>query len=272
MLRGHGSTRTSGAGRLRGRGRRSRLAISRGGAAKRYAYQRPERRRRRLRPRARRGSCYWPWPTVTVAMAGRRSRRCTRGSRRRPPGPGPSGFARRALGARRREDRRPHPRRDPCPRRERRKPRHAHDAPASPSRAPPRTWWCLGLGGRQPRLPQPRRRRRRSSAAPIEGKLLFLGAPMRESDELGLRIGHEPLTGVRGLALSRATGLSERGIGVADPAASRPGRALQPAADTHPAELRPARDRPGAGGNHALASHRSHDAGDNIACAVWLRP
>ncbi len=102
---------------------------------------------------------------------------------------------------------------------------------------------------------------------PSEGKLLFLGAPMRESNELGLRLGREPLAGVRGLVLS-SDGLSERGIGVADPA-----RAVCEALATaggHAPPLVPL-ETARALVEIALAAHRRHDAGDNIACAVWLR-
>ena len=103
---------------------------------------------------------------------------------------------------------------------------------------------------------------------PNTGKLLFLGTPMHEADELGLRVGREPLNGVRGLALS-SDGLSERGIGVADP----PGavrEAMATGAGYAPG-LRPL-ETARALVETALAAHRSQDAGDNIACAIWLRP
>jgi len=102
---------------------------------------------------------------------------------------------------------------------------------------------------------------------PNTGKLLFLGAPSREADELGLRLGHEPLIGVRGLALA-SDGLSERGIGVADPAAAVTDAVTRGA--VHPLELRPL-ETARALTETSLDSHRKQDAGDNIACAVWLR-
>jgi serine/threonine protein phosphatase PrpC len=107
-----------------------------------------------------------------------------------------------------------------------------------------------------------------SEFGPNQGKLLFLGAPMRESDELGLRFGHEPLAGVRSLTLA-SDGISERGIGVDDPAgavADALASRCENAAHLRPLETARALTE------IALASHRSHDAGDNIACAVWLRP
>lgn len=107
-----------------------------------------------------------------------------------------------------------------------------------------------------------------SEFGPNPGKMLFLGSPMREADELGLRVGREPLTGVRGLALS-SDGLSERGIGVVDPPHAV-GDAFATGAG-HPPEVRPL-ETARALVEIALASHRSHDAGDNIACAIWLRP
>jgi len=100
------------------------------------------------------------------------------------------------------------------------------------------------------------------------GKLLFLGIPMRESDELGLRFGHEPLAGVRCLTLA-SDGISERGIGVEDPAGAVADALTRGCG--HAAHLRPL-ETARALTEIALASHRSHDAGDNIACAVWLRP
>jgi serine/threonine protein phosphatase PrpC len=107
-----------------------------------------------------------------------------------------------------------------------------------------------------------------SEVGPNPGKLLFLGSPMREADELGLRVGREPLTGVRGLALA-SDGLSERGIGVDDPPRAV-GDALATGA-RHPPGVRPL-ETARALVEIALASHRDHDAGDNIACAIWLRP
>jgi serine/threonine protein phosphatase PrpC len=105
-----------------------------------------------------------------------------------------------------------------------------------------------------------------AECGPQEGKLLFMGAPMREADELGLRCGHEHLPGVRGLALS-SDGLSERGIGVADP----PDAVARAVAEgeRHTPARRPI-ESARALAEIAQESHRSHDAGDNIACAFWL--
>jgi hypothetical protein len=103
---------------------------------------------------------------------------------------------------------------------------------------------------------------------PHSGKNAFLGSPSRESDELGLRSGHEPLVAVQGVALA-SDGLSERGIGVADPPAAVAEAAA--AGTAHAPHLRPL-ETARALAEIAMASHRRQDAGDNIACAVWIRP
>ena len=102
---------------------------------------------------------------------------------------------------------------------------------------------------------------------PHSGKLLFLGAPTREGDDLGLRCGQEALARVRGLALV-SDGISERGIGVADPPAAVT-RAIE-AGMRHPTELRPL-ETARTLAEIAVASHRDQEAGDNVACAFWLR-
>lgn len=100
-----------------------------------------------------------------------------------------------------------------------------------------------------------------------DGAPRFLGSPAREGDELDLRLGHEPLPGMRGLVLV-SDGLSERGIGVADP----PGAVAEAVAlgARHPLHLRPLESARTLV-EIALDSHRRHDAGDNVACAIWLR-
>lgn len=97
-------------------------------------------------------------------------------------------------------------------------------------------------------------------------EMIFLGSPTRTADELGLRCGHAPLAGLRGLVLA-TDGISERGIGVTQPARAV-ADALARGAEHEPG-LRPletARDLT----ETALAAHRRNEAGDNFATAVWL--
>jgi serine/threonine protein phosphatase PrpC len=101
--------------------------------------------------------------------------------------------------------------------------------------------------------------------APAEKSGAFLGDPA-VSEKLGenARLGAFSLVGVRALVLA-SDGLSEEGIGVADPAAAVHAARLGAAAER--AAVRPlafAR----AICEAACASHRAQHSGDNIACAV----
>ncbi len=101
--------------------------------------------------------------------------------------------------------------------------------------------------------------------APASKSGAFLGDP-NVTEKLGehARVGAFGLAGVRALVLA-SDGLSEEGIGVADPAAA-----------VHGAHLATARELPGvrplafarAVCEAALASHRAQHSGDNVACAV----
>lgn len=101
--------------------------------------------------------------------------------------------------------------------------------------------------------------------APAERAGAFLGDPaVTEKLAEYARLGVFPLTGVRALVLT-SDGLSEEGIGLADPAAAVHAARLAVAGE--PPALRPialARALCDA----ACASHRAHHSGDNIACAV----
>jgi serine/threonine protein phosphatase PrpC len=101
--------------------------------------------------------------------------------------------------------------------------------------------------------------------APAEKAGAFLGDPaVTEKLAEYARLGAFPLAGVRALVLA-SDGLSEEGIGVADPAAA-----------VHSARLAAASERPALRAlalarticEAACASHRSQHSGDNIACAV----
>jgi serine/threonine protein phosphatase PrpC len=95
----------------------------------------------------------------------------------------------------------------------------------------------------------------------------FLGEPgVTEKLAEVARIGAFALDGVRALVLA-SDGLSEEGIGVADPAAAV--HAARIAASEERADLQPltlAR----AVCDAACASHRAQHSGDNIACAVLV--
>jgi len=93
----------------------------------------------------------------------------------------------------------------------------------------------------------------------------FLGSPAASAEALAVRSGSETLTGARAIVLA-TDGLSERGIGVASPAA-----AVQAAA-AGGASARPAlRALETARGlvETALEAHRQQRSGDNVASAVY---
>lgn len=96
----------------------------------------------------------------------------------------------------------------------------------------------------------------------------FLGDPaVTEKLADYCRIGAFSLEGVRALVLA-TDGLSEEGIGLADPAAAVFTAMREAAAE--PVELRPLALARGLC-EAACASHREHHSGDNVACAVlWL--
>lgn len=108
-----------------------------------------------------------------------------------------------------------------------------------------------------------------ASEIPHPRKPTFLGARAllaSEAETVG-RIGVQPLDAP--LAIVAATdGLSETGIGVADPAGAAYAAVAAACDETqHPRALAAARGVAQA----ALAAHREHDAGDNIAVSVaWL--
>jgi serine/threonine protein phosphatase PrpC len=101
--------------------------------------------------------------------------------------------------------------------------------------------------------------------APAEKAGAFLGDPaVTEKLAEVARLGSFPLEGVRALVLA-SDGLSEEGIGVADPAAAVHTARLALASE--PLALRPiALAR--AICDAACAAHRAQHSGDNIACAV----
>lgn len=97
----------------------------------------------------------------------------------------------------------------------------------------------------------------------------FLGHEPRKPSKLArdVRIEVQPLGDARAL-LAVTDGLSERGIGVDDPCAAV--KTAVASADAAPASAR-ASVAARALVDAALAAHREHDAGDNIAVAVaWL--
>jgi serine/threonine protein phosphatase PrpC len=109
----------------------------------------------------------------------------------------------------------------------------------------------------------------RDLAAPREEKPYFLG--QSEADAAALlargRIGSAPLAGTRAIVLV-TDGLTERGIGVDDPAAAV--HEAITAAACAPPQRRPLAAARGLL-ERAVASHRRRNAGDNTACAVvWL--
>lgn len=106
-------------------------------------------------------------------------------------------------------------------------------------------------------------------ARPV-GMPAYLGSPALDLAQLGERavIGSAPLSGTRALALA-TDGLSERGIGLAAPQRAVlevVGRATSSSPDVQPLEA--ARGLV----DCALASHKRHRAGDNVAAAVWVLP
>lgn len=104
--------------------------------------------------------------------------------------------------------------------------------------------------------------------APAEKSSAFLGDPSL-TEKLGehCRLGSFPLAGIRALVLA-TDGLSEEGIGVADPAASV--LAALRMAEAEPRALRPLALARGVC-ELACASHRAQHSGDNVAAAVlWL--
>jgi hypothetical protein len=95
----------------------------------------------------------------------------------------------------------------------------------------------------------------------------FVGRPSRAAEEPGVRSGREALGDARAVVLV-TDGLSERGIGVSDPAA-----AVLAAADHAAAEPHRAR-RPLEAARRllelALAAQSRQRAGDNVAAALYL--
>jgi len=107
------------------------------------------------------------------------------------------------------------------------------------------------------------------AAGDPEAPAWFLGqeTATREGIETHCRLGCDPLAGRRALLLA-TDGLSERGIGVEDPAAAT--RAAFDAALVYAPELR-ALEACKALCHTAVAAQRAQRAGDNVGCAVlWL--
>jgi len=104
---------------------------------------------------------------------------------------------------------------------------------------------------------------------PAGEALDFLGSPRLETEDVVVRSGTEALTGSRAVVLA-TDGLSERNIGVADPAGAA-GAVVARALDVEP-QLRPLAAARGLA-ETALEAHRQNRAGDNIATAVfWNAP
>jgi len=106
----------------------------------------------------------------------------------------------------------------------------------------------------------------REIAPAVPRQIAYLGNPGHDTRALGpaLRVGSAPLSAPCGVVLA-TDGLSERGIGVADPAAAVAAAAAS--ARTAEPALRPlvlARDL----AERALAAQRRQRAGDNVATAV----
>jgi hypothetical protein len=105
--------------------------------------------------------------------------------------------------------------------------------------------------------------------APAGERVGFLGASADGAEALAriARLGEEPLAGVRAVVLA-TDGLSERGIGVADPAAAVED-AVRAAERANAGERALALARGLA--ERALAAQRRQRAGDNVAvAALWL--
>jgi serine/threonine protein phosphatase PrpC len=95
----------------------------------------------------------------------------------------------------------------------------------------------------------------------------FLGSPLRSADELAVRGGSFALAERRAVLLA-TDGLTEPGIGVADPLAAAAGAVAEASGTAAPRRpLAAARTL----AECALAAHREHRAGDNVATAAcWL--
>ncbi|MBW2269886.1 MAG: protein phosphatase 2C domain-containing protein [Deltaproteobacteria bacterium] len=108
---------------------------------------------------------------------------------------------------------------------------------------------------------------RHDELGPAEGRPRFLGSPRNDLSALGLRTGCCELPALRAIVLA-TDGLSERGIGVADPldaAARAVGSASQ-----HPATRQPLEAARGLA-EQAIAAQQRQRAGDNVCTAVcWL--
>jgi serine/threonine protein phosphatase PrpC len=105
--------------------------------------------------------------------------------------------------------------------------------------------------------------------APAGEERGFLGAPLESAEALApfVRLGAEPLAGVRAVVLA-TDGLSEQGVGVADPAAAVAESVRR--AERAPAGS-PALEVARGVAESALAAQRRQRSGDNVAVAVlWL--
>lgn len=101
--------------------------------------------------------------------------------------------------------------------------------------------------------------------SPAEPPLFFLGSARHAAADLVVRCGSTPLAGLRAVVVA-SDGLSEQGIGVADPAAAV-AAAIGEAREAAEPSLSAARGLARA----AVDAHREQKAGDNIATAVcWL--
>jgi serine/threonine protein phosphatase PrpC len=100
--------------------------------------------------------------------------------------------------------------------------------------------------------------------ADVQG-IHVLGNPRRSLDELEMRSGTTPLGATQALVLA-TDGISEPGIGLADPAAAV--RDASAAAARAAPELRPLEAVRGLV-ERALEAQRAHRAGDNVAAAVY---
>jgi len=100
---------------------------------------------------------------------------------------------------------------------------------------------------------------------PGQAPVHFLGSPSRTLETLEMRIDSRALGGARALVLA-TDGLSEHGIGVESP------REAVAAAVAHAEPAKPEL-RPLLAARHlleqALAAHRRHNAGDNVATALY---
>jgi serine/threonine protein phosphatase PrpC len=102
---------------------------------------------------------------------------------------------------------------------------------------------------------------------PWQEPLRFLGSPRGDLSELALRCGSCEISELRAIVLA-TDGLSERGIGVADP----PAAAARAVADARHGDvaLRPIATARGLA-QAAITAQQRQEAGDNVATAVcWL--